>query len=96
MRSRYSAYAMRRAEYIQRTTHPQSPHFKPDALQWKMEIIQFCDATEFIRLEILGYGENWVHFIAHLKQSGKSIKLNEKSRFERLGTTWRYMKAIER
>ncbi len=91
MRSRYTAYAMRRPEYIQRTTHPKSPYFETDLKKWNAEILQFCDSTEFIRLEILDYGEDWVHFKAQLKQAGKPVTLIEKSRFERLDSNWRYI-----
>lgn len=82
---------MGRAEYIQRTTHPKSPYFEINAVKWREGILQFCNSTEFVRLEILAYGDDWVHFIAHLKQAGKPVTLNEKSRFERLNTNWRYV-----
>jgi len=94
MRSRYSAYALRRPEYIQRTTHPKSPHFVTNSRNWKKHILEFCDSTEFVRLEIFGYGDDWVHFIAHLKQEDKPVELTEKSRFERLHSNWRYVGAI--
>jgi SEC-C motif-containing protein len=94
MRSRYSAYAMSRPEYIQRTTHPKSPYFEFDSKKWGAAILQFCQSTEFIRLEILGYGEDWVHFSAHMKQAGKSLTLTEMSRFERLDSNWRYVDGV--
>jgi SEC-C motif domain protein len=94
MSQRYSAYAMRHPEYIQRTTHPKSPYFKSDLKEWKKEILQFSDSTEFVRLEILGFGQDWVHFAAHLKQAGKTVKRIEKSRFERLDANWRYVEPI--
>jgi len=93
MRSRYSAYAKRLPEYIQRTTHPKSPHFEINRKKWTKHILNFCDTTEFVRLEILGYGEDWVHFIAHLKQGDEPVELKEKSRFERLHSNWRYLSA---
>lgn len=88
MRSRYSAYALKKAGYIIQTTHPQSPYFEKDRTQWKKAILEFCHTAQFLKLEILDSGEDWVHFIAHL---GTTL-LNEKSHFEKLNGKWLYLK----
>ena len=92
MRSRYSAYAQALPAYIQKTTHPKSPHFEQTLDLWTEEILTFCRSTEFIRLEIVSYKENFVHFKAHLKQNNKTFILEEKSHFEKVGSDWLYLK----
>lgn len=87
MRSRYTAYALGKADYIIDTTHPQSPYFEPDRKKWKAAILQFSKTTQFVKLEILGSGETWVHFIAHLKPRA----LEEKSHFQQLEGKWLYV-----
>lgn len=91
MRSRYSAYALGNAAYIMKTTHPQSPYFENDKKKWEQAILHFCHTTQFIRLEILGNGDNWVHFAAYLKQVNDLI-LEERSLFEKLDGKWLYVK----
>jgi len=83
MRSRYSAYALGLVDYIQKT---QQAPIDPKETQ------DFCQNTEFERLEILSFGEDWVHFIAHLKQNGKPFKLAEKSYFKKIHSHWVYVK----
>jgi SEC-C motif-containing protein len=91
MRSRYSAYATGKVAYILKTTHPRSPHFDTNTARWRQTIDNFCRTTKFIRLEILGYGENWVSFAAHLEQNGQAIVLQENSQFEQVNSHWRYV-----
>jgi SEC-C motif-containing protein len=91
MRSRYSAYARSRADYIQRTTHPKSPYFEQNRKKWTAAILEFCHTTRFTKLEILGHGEDWVSFAAHLLQGGKPVVLRERSHFEKDGSHWRYL-----
>ena len=94
MRSRYSAYAMHRADYIMDTTHPLNPSFDPDRTKWKNEILSFCKTTHFDRLEILSYYHHdesaEVTFIAHLTQNHKDASFTEQSRFEQLNGCWLY------
>ena len=91
MRSRYSAYALKNAKYIIDTTHPQSPYFDQDRKKWERGILQFSNTTEFVKLEILETGENSVHFIAHLRQNGQPLILDEKSLFEKINGKWLYL-----
>lgn len=88
MRSRYSAYALGKADYIIHTTHPESPYFEKNREKWEKAILHFCHSTQFLKLEIVGYGEDWVHFIAHLSSGA----LNEKSQFQKVGGKWLYLK----
>ena len=90
MRSRYAAYALSKADYIIHTTHPQSPYFEKDTAKWKKVILEFCRTTRFLKLEILEFGEDWVHFIAHLSP----ISLNERSHFEKINGKWLYVRGL--
>ena len=91
MRSRYSAYALSQVEYIQKTTHPQSPYFELDKEKWTNAIVDFCQTTEFLKLEILDSDADWVSFAAHLKQKDKFFILQERSVFRTVSSHWRYL-----
>ncbi len=88
MRSRYSAYALGKIDYIIETTHPKSPSFEVDRKAWKRAIQMFYQTSKFEKLEILSFGEDWVHFRAHL---GHTL-LEEKSTFEKIDGKWLYLK----
>ena len=91
MRSRYAAYALGKVDYILKTTHPKSVYFEKDRKKWEQAIRQFSQSTEFTRLEIVDSGENWVSFIAHLKQGERAFLLKEKSHFEKIDGKWLYL-----
>ncbi len=91
MRSRYSAYALGKTDYIQKTTHPKSPHWEAEKLEWTKSIAHFCATTQFIKLEIDSHGEDWVAFQAFLKQNNKPFTLIERSHFERVHDQWLYV-----
>jgi SEC-C motif-containing protein len=93
MRSRYSAYALSETDYLIETTHPDSIYFEKDRSHWKMAIAQFIQNTRFVKLEIHGYGEDWVDFTAHLEQEGKPVLLKEKSHFQKRDGKWLYLSA---
>ncbi len=94
MRSRYSAYARGLAEYIIETTHPKNPLYEKDVKKWAGEILRFSKETRFVGLDILGHGEDWVEFSAHLIQGGQNVLLREKSRFAKLGGKWLYLSGV--
>lgn len=94
MRSRYSAYALGLAEYIMQTTHPKNPRYQKNLKKWEEEILQFSRSTQFIKLEIEGFGEDWVAFIATMMQESRSTFLKEKSQFEKLNGKWLYLSGI--
>jgi len=91
MRSRYSAYALQKADYIIHTTHPQSRYFEKDRKKWELGILEFSRMTEFLKLEILEAGEDTVKFAAHLKQQGRTFILEEKSHFQKMDGKWLYL-----
>lgn len=96
MRSRYAAYALGKADYIIKTTHPGSPQFVEDKEKWTRGILQFSSHTQFKGVEILGSQENessaTVTFTAHLVQDEKDVSFTEKSYFEKIHGKWLYQR----
>ncbi len=94
MRSRYSAFALKNPEYIIHTSHPKNPAFTTNKEAWKGDILDFCEKTDFQKLEILDFSEKeevgYVTFIAFLSQQGRDVSFQEKSRFEKLNQQWLY------
>ncbi len=95
MRSRYSAYALGLADYIMTTTHPHNPTYTQDKIQWKIEILHFCQNISFDGLQILeftdGEKEAYVTFTARLKQQGQDASFTERSRFAKVDGRWLYV-----
>ena len=98
MRSRYSAFAYLKPDYIIQTTHLANPAFRQDIQVWRSEIILFCKNTHFQDLKIIefidGKSEAYVAFIAYLSQNGKNASFVEKSRFEKVNGIWLYKNGI--
>jgi peptide deformylase len=96
MRSRYAAYALSLADYIIHTTHPASPQFCSDPIEWARQISEFSSQTEFKELEILGFQERGsfatVTFVAHLLQNKKDVSFTERSYFEKVQGKWLYLR----
>lgn len=94
MRSRYSAYALCLPAYIISTTHPANPQFCDDVNRWSQEISEFCENTEFNKLEIFDFQEKdqfaTVTFVAHLSQNKKDVSFTELSYFEKIKGKWFY------
>ncbi|MCF6282785.1 MAG: YchJ family protein [Candidatus Polarisedimenticolaceae bacterium] len=93
MRSRYSAYAMGKIEYLGDTLHPDNRHdHDVDATRrWAMN-------SEWLNLEIgvteAGGKEDdkgTVEFTATFKEKGIQRKHHENSRFEKLDGAWYYV-----
>ena len=86
MKSRYSAYALNNAKYIQQTSQTK------DDLQ---SIKEFSKQTTFQKLEIIefldGDKEAYVTFKATLLKDNKDISFCEKSRFLKEKDRWVYM-----
>jgi SEC-C motif-containing protein len=89
MRSRYTAYVLRRADYLLATWDPAT---RPDALNLE------SDRTEWIGLRILGCvaggpsdSEGRVRFVASFRQRGTEHELREDSRFRREDGRWLYV-----
>lgn len=94
MRSRYSAYALRFADYITGTTHPSNPDHVNDKAEWNNSILEFCDSARFTGLKITefldGDKEAFVTFEAKLGDT----KIIEKSRFLKEEGRWLYESGI--
>jgi len=90
MRSRYSAYAVNKSNYIIKTTHPNHLEYSENLREWKESIESFSTHTKFLSLEILDFvsfeNEAFVTFKAILS-SGEML---EKSRFLRVNKIWLY------
>lgn len=82
MRSRYSAYALKKFDYINDTAVK-----KADPKQMR----QNFQNMEFVGLEILESTETSVTFHAILKQNGKDCSFTEKSHFEKIDGRWIYV-----
>ena len=94
MRSRYSAYALSLPSYIMKTTYLKSPHFVNNSKKWQTSILEFCNTTDFVGLEILSSSLDkdlaLVTFFANLKQNGLDSSFTEKSTFRLVESTWLY------
>ena len=94
MRSRYSAYAFKLADYIMETTHPDHPEYSENREQWKLSIQEFCSQTRFDRLKILEFidGPETVSatFTAYLRQADQDVSFTEKSLFVKESGRWLY------
>jgi SEC-C motif domain protein len=91
MRSRYSAYALSKTDYLMATTDPAGPLWQRDAGAWRREILQFCRMTTFCGLRLIETQSDTVTFEARLKQNGKRYPFVEHSRFTPTPEgSWRY------
>lgn len=94
MRSRYSAYAAVRADYIVRTTHPTSPHREDDEAAWTGDIRRFCRAMTFEGLTVVsvtvGAERATVEFEARMRQGTRDATMRERSLFFLVDGRWLY------
>lgn len=90
MRSRYSAYALKLADYIMETTHPSNPGFMTDRKEWAKQIRQFGENTQFEGLQILHVEEGSEVSFVTFKALLKDASFTEKSRFEKIDGRWLY------
>ena len=95
MKSRYSAFAVQKSEYIISTTHNLNSDFTNDLKSWSNDIMHFSKNTMFEKLEILDFIEDeiesFVTFKATIFQDKKDISFIEKSRFLKSGNKWLYV-----
>lgn len=91
MRSRYSAYALAKIDYLWATHHPAKRPATPEPLR------QWAEATTFTQLEILAHSQGGptdkigkVTFKAHYITQGQQDTLQETSRFKRYQGHWVY------
>ena len=94
MRSRYCAFALKIPQYIIKTTHKENQDYKLDTLQWKNEIINFCETCRFEKLEILefinGDIESYVTFKVTITCDNNDASFMEKSKFLKVDNMWLY------
>lgn len=85
MRSRYTAYALKREPYLLDSWHPST----------RPESIDFPPTLRWIGLEIVDTGtpgaEAIVEFIARFREHGRPGALHETSRFVQEGGRWLYV-----
>ncbi|MGI9520253.1 MAG: YchJ family protein [Hyphomicrobiaceae bacterium] len=85
MRTRYCAFALKKAAYLKSTWHPST----------RPGVIDFEPDQQWLRLRIKrAYGDDnqgWVSFEARSRVRGRSLVLNEVSRFLFQGGRWFYV-----
>ena len=95
MKSRFSAYAFKKSDYIIKTTHKDNIDYSINTEIWKKEIELFLSDTIFDKLEILDFIdadiESFVTFKATLYQNKKDVSFIEKSRFIKENGLWLYV-----
>lgn len=98
MKSRYSAYAVHKIDYIISTTHNANNDFTTDIKAWGRDIKNFCENIEFKNLEIIefidGEIEAFVTFRATLIQENQDVSFTEKSRFLKENNKWFYESGV--
>lgn len=86
MRSRYTAYTMRKESYLKATWHPST---RP------VDAVTQEDGTKWLGLEVRRHvpagDEATVEFIARYKIGGRAHRLHEVSRFVREDGKWYYV-----
>jgi SEC-C motif-containing protein len=86
MRSRYTAFVLQRADYLQATWHastrPAHLDFEP-AAQWLGLAVRDHRSTGEDRAE--------VEFVARYRVAGRAVRLHERSRFVREAGRWFYV-----
>ena len=86
MRSRYSAFVLKRADYLLATWHPGT---RPASLD-------FDPGAHWLGLEVrahirTGAAAAEVEFVARMRVAGKAVRLHERSRFVQEGGRWFYV-----
>lgn len=88
MRSRYTAYVLGRADYLQATWHPTTRKSDLDLdspVTWLgLKIVSTRDGNSTDK-------EGWVEFVARYKIGGRAHRLHEVSRFVRRDGSWFYV-----
>ena len=88
MRSRYSAYARRDADYLRRTWHPAT---RPKRLEFEPSLVWTRLEVRFTTGGTLFDTEGTVLFEAHYSDSGRAGFMTENSRFVKEDGQWLYV-----
>ena len=95
MKSRFSAFAFCKSDYIIKTTHKNNSDFSTNISSWKADIELFSKNTIFEKLDILDFTDNefesFVTFKASLFQNEEDVSFIEKSRFLKNNNIWLYV-----
>ena len=95
MKSRFSAFAFLKSDYIIKTTHQKNCDFSTNISSWKADIELFSKNTIFEKLDILDFTDNefesFVTFKASLFQNEEDVSFIEKSRFLKNNNIWLYV-----
>ena len=94
MKSRYVAYAMGETAYIIKTTHENNADQIEELKEWKESIKVFCEATEFLGLEILEFKEFEKEAFVTFRAKLSSGDMTEQSRFLKVDAMWLYESGI--
>ena len=87
MRSRYSAYALQKADYLIETTHPSERKYYS-----KSEIENWSKSNTWIKLEVLRAFDDKVEFKAYYLDENLLAKVHhEKSTFKQEKGIWYYV-----
>lgn len=91
MRSRFSAYARRDADYVLRTWHPTTRprrmEFEP-TLRWTRLAVRYTTGGSLFDRE------GTVLFEAHYTDRGRAGSMTENSQFTKVGGEWFYVGAV--
>lgn len=92
MRSRYSAFVMKDAEYLISTWHPncQAATFSPE-IEAGFTRTQWLGLTVFEHAAGKNDSEGYVSFIARFNEDGKAGAIIERSRFLKENGRWYYI-----
>jgi SEC-C motif-containing protein len=88
MRSRYAAYCLGHADYLQRTWHPST---RPSDLDLAQGASPKWIGLKVLRASNEGTDQATVEFVARYRVGGRAYKLHEVSRFQREGDRWLYV-----
>lgn len=94
MRSRYSAYALKKVDYIMNTTHPDHPDHQMARALWRRKILKFSEKSAFVGLKILEATDTTVTFTVELVQQRTRRSFTEKSLFTQVDGRWLYVRPL--
>lgn len=90
MRSRYTAFVLRKYPYLIKTWHPKTcPNLQPSDLegtQWQGLAVVRSQA---------GFKKGYVEFRARYVDKGKEQELHEISRFQKIKNRWHYQDELQ-
>lgn len=88
MRSRYSAYVMKKGDYLLYSWHPDT---RPKTLDLAAEKVKWMALSIISAEGGPGDEEGYVEFVARYKIGGRAAKLSEKSHFTKWKGRWMYL-----